>query len=201
MLSVLDGSIKDDYTEHLTGFYLLKYGTPQPSLSRQDSTVRSMKYHATLKDQRKRLSGKRAETSDRSVMGKARSSSDGGIEGFSLSPQDEYMEMSPLQQEGNQESSSDESSESSDSYTSMTPLGGEGGKPLPRSQSLDMLVDDSKPRYKACDDYGDEKTKSFTGAQIHSTARKVSPVGHRVSPCLIKAGQKFQEVPLYYTHP
>lgn len=55
----MDGSLKqDDYTEYLTGFYLLKYGTPQPSLSRQDSTVRGMKYHATLKAQRKRLSGK-----------------------------------------------------------------------------------------------------------------------------------------------
>ena len=55
----MDGSLKqDDYTEYLTGFYLLKYGTPQPALSRQDSTVRGMKYHATLKEQRKRLSGK-----------------------------------------------------------------------------------------------------------------------------------------------
>ncbi len=60
LAKVLDGSSKqDDFTEHLSGFYLLKYGTSQPALARQDSTVRNMKYYATFKDQRKRLSGKK----------------------------------------------------------------------------------------------------------------------------------------------
>lgn len=64
LAKVMDGSLKqDDYTEYLTGFYLLKYGTPKPALQRQDSTVRNMKYHATLKEQRSRLSGKKKKRS------------------------------------------------------------------------------------------------------------------------------------------
>ena len=60
LAKVLEGSAaQDDFTESLAGFYLLKYGTPQPKLSRQDSTIRNMKFQATMARQRKRLSGKK----------------------------------------------------------------------------------------------------------------------------------------------
>ena len=60
LAKVIEGSAKqDDFADSVAGFYLLKYGTPQPVLSRQDSTIRGMKFQATIARQRKRLSGKK----------------------------------------------------------------------------------------------------------------------------------------------
>ena len=53
--------------------------------------------------------------------------------------------MSPMQYGAgdDDDTSSDDSTDSSDSYTSMSPLQGVDGKPIPRSHSLEMLLDDS----------------------------------------------------------
>ncbi len=43
------GGQMDEVTESMSGFYLLKYGTHDPQLSRVDSSIRHLKYHTTRK--------------------------------------------------------------------------------------------------------------------------------------------------------
>ncbi|XP_064394546.1 uncharacterized protein LOC135341815 [Halichondria panicea] len=113
LAKVLDGSSKaNEFAESLQGFYLLKYGTSQPVLARQDSTVRKMKFQATLKDQRKRLSGRDSKTT---IPTSAQFDSSGEV-GDDL---EQYVAMGPGQ--GNI-TSDDSDSDTEGQYVPMKPL-------------------------------------------------------------------------------